>query len=109
MICRSKGRRESALEAWCVKTARLRGIVTAKMTLCDGIPDRIFFIAGGSPLIVEFKAAGLAPEELQNWYLKTLTAAGYKAVHCDTKEKFIELLEACACPAERSKMRKSRI
>ena len=88
----SKKRRESTLESWAVKQCRDRGIVVAKMTECVGIPDRIFFLPGGTPEIVEFKADGEVPEALQSWYLTTLRKAGYHVSYCDTKEKFIALM-----------------
>ena len=88
-----RNRRESALEARCVKYARAFGVVVAKMTECVGIPDRIFFVPGGRPLIVEFKARGLRTKEVQSWYLKTMIEADYEAHHCDTWEKFMALWE----------------
>jgi hypothetical protein len=91
----SRARRESALEARAVKYARTRGVVVAKLTQLVGVPDRIFFVPGGRPLIIEFKARGLAPEGLQSWYLKKLTKDSYRAVSCDTWEKFLALMEKC--------------
>ena len=91
------GRRESALEAWCVKWARIRGIIVAKLTQVDGIPDRIFFVLGGSPVIIEFKKKGKLGKGLQEhtqpWYLKTLLAAGYRTYICDTKKQFLEIMK----------------
>lgn len=87
----SRARRESALESWAVKYARARGVVVAKLTQLDGVPDRIFFIPGGRPLIIEFKACGEKPGELQQWYLKKLADDGYRVAWCDTKEKFLVL------------------
>ncbi len=88
------GRRESPLEAWCVKWARARGIVVAKLAQVDGIPDRIFFVPGGRPLLIEFKAKD---EEVTEWYqlyyLKTLRAAGYDTHQCNSKEQFLKLME----------------
>ena len=89
----SRARRESTLESWAVKYARSRGVVVAKLTQLDGVPDRIFFVPGGKPLIVEFKARGEKPGELQQWYLKKLKEDGYRAVFVDTWEKFLELME----------------
>ena len=83
--------RESALEQWAVKYARSRGVVVAKMTLCNGVPDRIFFVPGGRPLIIEFKARGKEPSETQAWYLDALTASGYVCCWCNTREEFLEL------------------
>jgi hypothetical protein len=95
--------RESPLEAWCVAWARFRGVVVVKMTGCDGIPDRIFFVPGGSPVIGEFKAKGKKGGGLQKatqpWYLDKLRADGYEAYCWDTKEAFLavmkERLERC--------------
>lgn len=86
------GRRESPLEARAVKWARWRGIVTAKMTLCNGVPDRVFFVPGGKPVVGEFKARDEAPKtgSSQEWYLAKLQECGYEA-HCwDTWESFLE-------------------
>jgi hypothetical protein len=87
------GRRESPLEATAVKWARARNIVVAKLTEVVGIPDRIFFVPGGRPVVIEFKAAKKKPAALQAYYLETLKAAGYYAAYCDTKEKFLALME----------------
>lgn len=86
-------RRESALESWAVKWARLRGIVVAKLKELVGVPDRVFFVPGGSPIIVEFKAKNEIPEALQTWYLKTLKKHGYRIYTCDTKERFLEIMK----------------
>lgn len=89
-------RRESYLEAWCVKLARAKGIVVAKLTEVDGIPDRIFFFPG-EPEIVEFKqpkkrGTGLQAKT-QPWYRKQLTEAGYRVTYCETREQFLQLLK----------------
>lgn len=90
-------RRESVLESWTIKWARVRGIVVAKLTQVDGIPDRIFFVPGGSPIIIEFKRIGKLGKGLQEhtqpWYLTTLIAAGYRTYTCDTKEQFLEIMK----------------
>jgi len=93
MLLISRARRESALESWAVKYARSRDVTVAKLTQLDGVPDRIFFVPGGKPLIVEFKARGEKPGELQSWYLQKLKEDGYRVAWCDTKEKFLELME----------------
>jgi hypothetical protein len=89
----SKHRRESALEAKAVKYARSLGIVVAKLTQLDGVPDRVFFVPGGKPLIVEFKAKDEEPGTLQTWYLEKLTEDGYRVFCCDTWEKFLLLMK----------------
>jgi hypothetical protein len=91
------GRRESPLEARAVRWARWRGIVTAKLTGCDGIPDRVFFVPGGRPVVGEFKAEGAGSHgtraTTQPWYLEKLRADGYDAHKWDTWEKFIEAMK----------------
>jgi hypothetical protein len=89
------GRRESPLEARAVAWARWRGIITAKMTLCNGVPDRVFFVPGGRPIIGEFKARGLAPEpgSLQEWHLARLQECGYIACCWDTWDAFLETMK----------------
>jgi hypothetical protein len=90
-------RRESALEQWACSWARFRGIVAAKLSEVDGIPDRIFFVPGGSPVIVEFKKVGKKGKGLQGatqpWYRAALLAAGYRTYHCDTKDEFREIMK----------------
>lgn len=102
------GRRESVLESWAIKWARVRGIIVAKLTQVDGIPDRIFFVPGGSPIIVEFKRIGKLGKELQEhtqpWYLSALIAAGYRTYTCDTNEQFLEIMkEYESCRTKRSR------
>ena len=91
----SKHRRESALESWAVRWARARGVIVAKLKELDGVPDRIFFPlrTRGRPVIIEFKARGEEPEELQAWYLSTMQKAGYLVAWCDNKEAFLKLME----------------
>jgi hypothetical protein len=101
-IPRARGRRESALEARCVKWARFQGVVVAKLTGCDGVPDRVFFLPE-TPLIVEFKAKGETPEELQSWYLRTLKQAGYNVAWCDTWEEFQLLWQTVTSKTKKSK------
>lgn len=99
---------ESVLESWAVSWARVRGIIVAKLTQVDGIPDRIFFVPGGSPVIIEFKKQGATGKRsrkvTQPWYLQTLLAAGYRVYTCDTKEQFLELMKEY----ESCRMKKSR-
>ena len=85
-------RKESTLEAWCVKWARSRGIQVSKNTELVGIPDRTFWIPGGKPLVPEFKDPNGEPSPAQEWHVKTLRAAGYNAPFIDTKEEFLRLM-----------------
>jgi hypothetical protein len=85
-------RKESVLESWATRWARSRGLVTAKLTLCNGVPDRIFFLPLGRPAIIEFKKRSEKPSDLQSWYILTLRTAGYNVYWCDTKEEFLEVV-----------------
>lgn len=101
-------RRESALESWAVSWARFRGIIVAKLKDLDGIPDRIFFVPGGAPIIVEFKAEGKVggglQEETQPWYLAKLKEYGYKVCYCETKDEFRQLMKRYdKCRTKKSK------
>lgn len=86
-------RRESSLEQRCVRWARARGVQVGKLSECAGLPDRIFFVPGGKPLVPEFKdpkgrtAKGRAA--LQKWHRDQLAKQGYAAPLLDTKEKFL--------------------
>lgn len=90
-------RRESALEQWAVAWARFRGIIAAKLKEVDGIPDRIFFVPGGRPIVIEFKRSGSTGRkrqvETQPWYKEALTKAGYRVYTCDTKEQFSVIMK----------------
>lgn len=92
---RLRGRRESALEAWCVKWARARGVQVAKLTELIGVPDRIFFVPGGRPLVPEFKdpGGGGAAAPAQTWHLQTLRARGYDAPLIDSREAFLAAMK----------------
>ena len=88
---RARGRRESALEARCVKWARSRGIQVGKLTECVGLPDRIFFLPGGLPLVPEFKDPGGGGEAspAQEWHMARLREQGYAAPLVDNWGAFL--------------------
>lgn len=92
----TRRRRESALKAWAIAKARWWGIVVAKMTDCDGIPDSIFFVPGGRPIVIEFKEKGETGKGLQEntqpWYHTKLRDLGYAMYRCDTKESFLLIM-----------------
>ena len=90
-----RSRRESSLEALCVKQARARGVQVSKNTQCVGIPDRTFWIPGGRPLVPEFKRADGKgePSPAQVWHMNKLRAAGYDAPLIDSKEGFVAAMK----------------
>ncbi len=85
--------KESALERACVAWARDRGIlVTKNDTRANaGVPDRVFWLPGGRPLVVEFKREGEAvkPRSVQEGILHHLVREGYYAAAVDTFEEFV--------------------
>ena len=89
-------RRESRFKAECVKWARARGVPVAKLTECVGIPDAIFFVPGGVPLVPEFKDpnGGGEPSPQQSWYLVRLRQLGYDVVLMDSRARFVAAMTA---------------
>jgi hypothetical protein len=71
-------------------------------------PDRLFFIPGGRPLLIEFKRPGKAPTPKQAARIKQLKELGYDVEVCDNKEQGVALvrarLEAAAVHAPRRKV-----
>ena len=88
-------RREASLERWCVRWARARGVVVSKLTDPTGIPDHVFWMPGGRPVLIEFKAVGLEPTQLQEYYLTEFVGNGYRALSCDNKTLFLEMMKEC--------------
>jgi hypothetical protein len=86
-----RNRRESALEAWCVREARAHGILVSKNTECVGMPDRTFWLPGGRPLVPEFKRPDGKgePSPAQVARMKRLREHGYDAPLIDSKEGFL--------------------
>jgi hypothetical protein len=87
-------RREAALEARCVKWARVKGVQVAKLAECVGMPDRVFFTPGGRPLVPEFKDPGGKGKvsDAQRWHLTRLRVAGYDAPVIDSWAGFLEAM-----------------
>lgn len=59
-----------------------------------GFMDRIFWIPGGRPLLIEFKQSGEGPEPHQAAIRKDLIDWGYDVVTCDNaKEAFLTVID----------------
>lgn len=88
-------RKESALEAKCVKWARARGIQVSKNTELIGIPDRTFWLVGGVVLVPEFKRpdGNGATSQAQDWHLAKLRENGYDAPVIDSWEEFLAAMK----------------
>jgi hypothetical protein len=98
---------ESTIEAAVLRWARQVGLMVTKL---QGIgnrswPDRIFWIPGGRPFLIEFKRPGGRLSELQAITISNLKAAGYDVEVHDDKTKAISALrtrmEAAAVPTTR--------
>lgn len=57
-------------------------------------PDRMFFIPGGRPLIIEFKKPGEHPTPKQQKRIDELRELGYDVEVCDSKEEGIALVRS---------------
>ena len=87
--------RESKVQAWCVQWARARGVLVTKLdTRANaGVPDYVFWLPGGRPLVVEFKAEGGDFRPGQQEMLDSLITAGYTAVVVVTEKEFLQAVE----------------
>jgi hypothetical protein len=90
----TKRRREKVLERKCVKWARDHGVQVGKLSECVGLPDRIFFVPGGRPVIPEFKDPGGQGERspAQVWHVAKLKEQGYTCTFLDSEETFLKLM-----------------
>lgn len=57
------------------------------------LPDYIFWVPGGRPFLVEFKAPGKEPTELQWYTIQQFIADGYDVEVHDSKESAIAALK----------------
>jgi hypothetical protein len=60
-------------------------------------PDRLFFIPGGRPLLIEFKKPGKVPTPKQAHRIKELRELGYDVEVCDSKEQGVEAIRSRLC------------
>lgn len=75
----------------CKKVLDELGVFSIKLTSpgTNGMPDRIFLIPGGKPLLIEFKDTGKEPEPLQTYTHNLLRQLGYNIeVHDNVIDAF---------------------
>ena len=75
------------------------GIVGSKLVTPGdtGYPDRIFWLPGGKPLLIEFKRPGEEPEPKQEYIHAQLRKLGYQVeVHDNAIRAFQAIIEAVA-------------
>ena len=86
---------EGVVERAVVRWAEARAIEHTKLNLMGNRswPDRCFWLAGGRPLLMEFKRLGQRPRKQQQAKIELLKRLGYD-VHCiDRKEEGIHILQ----------------
>lgn len=83
---------ESCVEKATTQAAFNVGVPSTKFGV-RGWPDRIFWIPGGKPLLIEFKSPRQKPRPLQEHRIDQLRQLGYAAeVHDDDKKAFASIL-----------------
>ena len=86
----------------CALILEYLGIHGSKLTTPGdtGYPDRIFWLPGGRPLLIEFKRPGELPSEKQLKVHKTLKSLGYLVEVCDDALDALMLVVEvlCECP-----------
>lgn len=86
---------EHSTEQSVVDWAKKNGIRQAKLAMPGqaGYPDRIFFIPGGRPVLIEFKRKDEMPTKLQQYILDSLADLGYLAIWSDDAEEAIAYIK----------------
>ena len=79
----------------CELAATKLGIINIKLTSSGstGYPDRIFWVPGGKPVMIEFKRPGGIVRPKQVYIHKLLRARGYQVEVCDNVEDAMSILE----------------
>jgi hypothetical protein len=78
-------REKARVEKPVVEHARRLGIFVTKLELphYKGMPDDVFWLRGGRPVLIEFKAPGCEPGPLQALHHRLLTKLGYRVFVID--------------------------
>lgn len=88
--------REANIESKLVKWARAtpRGILVTKgdARWSAGFPDRIFWMPGGSPVLIETKRPGGKPTKLQERMIARLKSLGYKIFIIESYDEGVAIL-----------------
>ena len=73
------------------------GITGSKLKIVgdDGYPDRLFWIPGGRPLLIEFKRPGEEPRPKQVYVHNMLRKLGYLVEVCDNVEDGKSIIRSC--------------
>lgn len=102
-------RRESKIERGACKRALGElGVPNVKLIHPGGQtgwPDRLFFIPGGKPFLIEFKEVGYEPDPMQHYIHDMLEELGYDVAWTDNEE---DAVSAIAARVEASRISKAR-
>ncbi len=94
---------ESKVVAW----AKARGIPASKLQVKydTSYPDRIFWIEGGKPLVIEFKRPGPDPKPKQEYVHGLLRTLGYQVEVHDTVDGAVSSIIRAVEAARRAETR----
>ena len=86
---------EVSTERRVVRWAKKNGVLQSKFTPAGqrGWPDRIFWVAGGRPLLVEFKRKGKQLQKLQQHVVAQLESLNYDICWTDNYEEAIAAIQ----------------
>lgn len=90
-------RREFSIEeAACDSIEKELFITSIKLNITGriGFPDRLFFIPGGRPLVIEFKREGEPPRPIQAYVLEGLRELGYDVAVADNVPSAFQAVQA---------------
>jgi hypothetical protein len=92
-------RNEAQLEAACCVYVKRRGGLCKKLSTpgsfgTTGWPDRLFLLAPGITVFVEFKMPGNKVTEIQATRIAEIKARGHYVHVCDNYEAFVEIIES---------------
>lgn len=74
-----------------------------------GWPDRLFFMPGGKPFLLEFKAPGEEPTEKQHQMMDMLISLGYDVAWTDNKQDALQAIFERRYPRKTPKEYKSHV
>lgn len=92
---RLPGPREAKIEQWvCDQAFKLYLVEAIKLNLGgnNGWPDRLFWIPGGRPFLIEFKRPGEPAEPLQGYIHAKLKKLGYDVEVYDDRDTALEAI-----------------
>ena len=87
-------RLEKQIEEAVCAFAREQGVLVRKYTSpsCQGVPDRIFWVPGGKPLVIEFKRPKGIMSPIQHREIVAMRKLGYRVLVIDNVEAGIDAI-----------------